>query len=165
MKVSHSKRFSRLKIILIILFVMIIIGRFTLTTAQIEGESMLPTFFTGDKVFISKFSLIDRFDIIVFNSPIESHVHIKRVIGMPGDEVQVKNDVLYVNGKKYKETYLNEHSTEDLKVTVPEGKLYVMGDNRRESNDSRLYGFISKEAVIGEVKLKYSPLNQLSIFN
>ena len=96
----------------------------------------------------------ERFDIVVFHAP-EQKDYIKRVIGLPGDKVEYKNDTLYINGKAYSEPYLDEYKdelnggalTDDFTLkditeeeTVPEGEIFVMGDNRRFSKDSRHIG-------------------------
>lgn len=131
---------------------------------------MQPTFENKDRIIVSKVSKIDHFDTIVFHSPISKDDYIKRVIGLPGDTIEMKNDVLYINGKAYEEQYLNENKgkilsgitlTEDFKVTVPEGTLFVLGDNRQVSMDSRIIGSISDEAVIGEVKFRFYPFEQV----
>lgn len=175
MEPFKSKELSSwFKTILITLTVVLVCRQFLFSPVTVKGESMNPTFYTNNKVFISKISEINRFDLIVFQSPNHGEEHIKRVIGLPGDIVEVKNDVLRVNGKEYIEPYLavnkekaeqGQSLTEDLKVTVPEGSIYVMGDNRQKSGDSRLYGFVSLDAITGEVKVRYFPFNQFTVFS
>ncbi|MEK4522193.1 signal peptidase I [Psychrobacillus sp. FSL W7-1457] len=147
---------------------------------EVEGASMLPTFENGDKVMVNKigpkFNDYERFDVIVFKVNKDTN-YIKRVIGLPGDHITYKDDELLINGKKYDEPYLDElkkelidHGTltqdftlEDYlgEVVVPEGSLFVLGDNRRFSNDSRepSVGFISMDIVLGTVNMTYYPLN------
>lgn len=107
-------------------------------------------------------------------------LYIKRVIGMPGDTIKVKDDVLYINGKKTPEPYLkegkklyslgqlytNNFSLESLHLgkKVPAGSYFVMGDHRNISNDSRRIGFIKKSDIVGTVKLRYWPLNKTTIY-
>lgn len=153
--------------------------QFFFSPITVFGESMSPSFQDHDRVVISKTSKIQRFDVIVFNAPdIESEHYIKRVIGLPGDSIEVKNDVLYINGKAYNEPYLSENKrnnpnnslTEDFsllektgKTKVPENMLFVMGDNRLNSKDSRTFRLISYDSVIGEVKLKIYPFNDIGL--
>ena len=105
--------------------------------------------------------------------------YIKRVIGLPGDTVEMKDDVLYINGKDMEEPYLEEIKedlifdklTGDFTLTeitgesakVPEGSIFVMGDNRLFSKDSRFFGFVSDDAIIGEVKFRLFPLNKIGL--
>lgn len=139
---------------------------FIFTPVKVEGKSMTPTFEDNNRVIVSKMSKVQRFDMIVFHSPVSNEDYIKRVIGLPGDIVEVKNDVLHINNIIYEEPYLNENKkmltteeqlTDDLKVKVPEGSLYVMGDNRKKSSDSREIGFVTEDAVVGEVKFRFFP--------
>lgn len=153
---------------------------FLFTPIEVEGASMLPTFEDGDKVMVNKispqFKDYDRFDVIVFKVDKEIN-YIKRVIGLPGDHITYKDDELLINGKKYEEPYLEELKkelidkgtlTQDFtleeylgEVVVPDGSLFVLGDNRRFSNDSRepSIGFISMDIVLGTVNMTYYPLN------
>ncbi|OLN22210.1 signal peptidase I [Domibacillus antri] len=146
----------------------------------VHGESMSPTFKDEDKVIVSKMSEIERFDQIVFRAPDSDNNYIKRVIGVPGDTVEMKDDVLYINGKAVDEPYLDENKksvlvgqklTGDFTLaevtahdTVPDGYLFVLGDNRTVSKDSRMFGFIREESVIGEVQLRFYPLNEIKIY-
>src|SRR5699024_585294 len=116
---------------------------------------------------------IDRFDIVVFKATKEKD-YIKRVIGLPGDRIEYKNDQLYINGKQYKEPYLDKEKkgisvgllTQDFNIktlpathseVVPKGHYFVLGDNRRNSEDSRIIGFVSKDAIIGKASLVFWP--------
>ena len=116
--------------------------------------------------------------MVVFDAPDADEKYIKRVIGLPGDTVEMKNDVLYINGKVTEEPYLDEIKNElifdkltgDFTLTeitgearVPEGYIFVMGDNRLYSKDSRFFGFVSEDAIMGEVKLRLYPLNKIGL--
>ncbi|RIJ64224.1 signal peptidase I [Rummeliibacillus sp. POC4] len=160
--------------ILIAVVIAVLCRQYLFSPVTVKGESMEPTYENNNKIIISKTSHIDRFDIIVFESPVEDDHYIKRVIGLPGDTIKVKNDKLYINGKKYSEPYLKkgiqeyqdmgDHFTEDFtlkEVTgeskVPKDTYFVLGDNRQNSSDSREYGFIKKSSVTGEVKFQFYP--------
>ncbi|WP_409305920.1 signal peptidase I [Peribacillus sp. SCS-155] len=171
---ENAKReaWSWIKSLLIALVIVFICREFIFTPVKVEGKSMMPTFEDNNRIIVSKISKLEHLDMIVFHSPVSSENYIKRLIGMPGDVVEVKDDTLFINGKKYEEPYLKankqmipfkQHLTEDFKVTVPNGSLFVMGDNRRNSSDSREFGFIAKKAVIGEVKFRFYPLREVGM--
>lgn len=133
---------------------------------------MEPTFESENRVIISKIHKLNRFDLVVFHAPGSQEDYIKRVIGLPGDTVVMKDDTLFINGKEYEEDYIEankEHLfndqklTEDFEVTVPEGQLFVLGDNRRNSTDSRMIGCIDQESVVGKVGFRFYPLNSIGI--
>lgn len=139
---------------------------------------MMPTLQDGNRLIINRMSEIQRFDQIVFKAPDTEKDYIKRVIGLPGDTIEMKHDVLYINGKAYKESYLKENRknipptlqqlTQDFtlkeltnKTVVPEGYLFVLGDNRLYSNDSRFFGFVPMKSVVGKVQVRLWPLNEV----
>lgn len=147
----------------------------------VEGESMEPTLHEGNKVVVNKFgydtSNLERFDVIVFHAN-ESEDYVKRVIGLPGDKIEYREDNLYVNGEKVYEPFLERYrekadgifQTGDFKLEdltgekrVPKGKLFVLGDNRLGSWDSRQFGFISADQVVGKVNLRYWPLEKMAV--
>lgn len=180
MKNSTKKElYSWIKAITFAFIITFICREFIFTPSTVFGESMSPTFHNEDKIIVSKTSQIQRFDVIVFNAPDNpGEKYIKRVIGLPGDSIEMKEDVLYINGKAFQEPYLIENKkenffnklTEDFTlkekygvVKVPQDMLFVMGDNRLVSKDSRIFGFVPRETVIGEVKLRFYPLKEMGI--
>lgn len=179
MKENHKNEvMSWVKTIVFAFIVVFVCRQFLFTPITVKGESMSPTFEDNQKVVISKTSKIERFDIVVFKSPNMKDNYIKRVIGLPGDKIEVKDDVLYIDGKAYEEPYLNANKekilfgqlTEDFTLEqntessrVPEGYYFVMGDNRLRSYDSRMFGFIAKDELLGEVKLRVFPLGRSSV--
>ncbi|NPC92114.1 signal peptidase I [Bacillus sp. WMMC1349] len=134
----------------------------------VEGVSMNPTFQEGNKLLINKFAhhfkTVSRFDILLFKGP-EKSVFIKRVIGLPGETVKYEDDQLYINGRPVKEPYLDDLKsvtagdlTGDFTLKeitgeekVPENQYFVLGDNRIHSNDSRHFGFVSEDDIVGIV--------------
>lgn len=137
---------------------------------------MLPTYEDEDVIIVSKKSKINRFDHIVFHAPDEDEFYIKRVIGLPGDTIEMKNDVLIINGEEYDEPYVKREDyltqiTENFTLeqitgekTVPEGYIFVLGDNRAKSRDSRHYGLIPIDDVYGESKMRILPLQEMKLF-
>ncbi|MGP7817523.1 signal peptidase I [Niallia sp. 01092] len=169
------------KAIIIAVLLAFVIRYFLFAPIVVDGESMMPTLHDQDRMIVNKLnykiSSPKRFDIVVFHAP-EGKDYIKRVIGLPGDTIEYKNDTLYVNGKAYKEPYLDEYKkqvidgplTESFTLeektghkTVPEGELFVMGDNRRDSKDSRHIGTISFEKVLGNTSVIYWPVTDIRI--
>lgn len=125
---------------------------------EINGTSMLPNLQDGDKVFASSFPKnIDRFDIVIVSNRNTEQISddaawIKRVIGLPGEKVEVRNNKLYINDKKVKEPFETETSTDDFgPVVLSDDEYWVMGDNRANSCDSRYVGVFKK----GDIKLLY----------
>lgn len=156
--------------------IVLICKHYLFSPVVVDGESMEPTYQDEDVLIISKISDIQRFDQIVFKSPVNDNYYIKRVIGLPGDTIEMKDDVLYINGEKYNEPYVNRKEealqyTEDFtleqltgKETVPEGYVFVLGDNRLHSGDSRHYGFIAMDEILGVSKVRIFPIQQFEIF-
>jgi signal peptidase I len=172
-------------LIFVALAVAILVKTFVIQAFYIPSESMVPTLEVGDRVFVSKFMFdggdVARGDVIVFENPnaaelpdrsgISSVLHwlgegiglaqpenedfIKRVIALPGETIEIRHDVVYINGKPLDEPYLSQaarDSTGDYPMhTVPDDALFVMGDNRSNSADSRYgLGFVPLEKVIGK---------------
>jgi signal peptidase I len=129
---------------------------------RVDGDSMLPTMVSGEYVVINRLSY--RFgspqpgDIIVFHYPRDPREeYIKRVIGLPGDVVEVQNGKVYVNGQALVEDYINVKMNYTGKWEVPADQLFVLGDNRNNSSDSHDWGTVPMDYVIGKAILVYWP--------
>ncbi len=161
----------------------LLIRYFLFTPIVVEGESMKLTLDDGDRMVVNKIGYEvgepNRYDIVVFHAS-EDKDYIKRIIGLPGDHVAYKNDQLYINGEPQDEPYLESHKeglnegestlTEDFsleertgKSIIPEGYVFVMGDNRRNSTDSRIIGLISMEEIIGNTSLVFWPPSEIGL--
>lgn len=160
--------------VVIALILAFLIRVFIAEPRYIPSESMFPTLTTGDRLVIEKvgykFHPPASGDIIVFEPPAKlkllgyekSQAFIKRAIATSGETVAVQNGVVYVNNKPLTESYIAAPPEYDLvTVTVPKGKLFVMGDNRNNSNDSHIWGFLPEENVIGRAVLRFWPLDRL----
>lgn len=155
----------------------LVIRIFIAEPRYIPSESMFPTLATGDRLVIEKvgykFHPPDKGDIIVFQPPEmlrlignfdQSQAFIKRAIAQAGETVAVKNGIVYVNEQPLIENYIAAPPEYELiPVTVPEGQLFVMGDNRNNSNDSHIWGFLPAENVIGRAVFRFWPLNRVGI--
>lgn len=149
----------------------------------VDGPSMQPTLHNRDQMIVNKFSYRihepNRFDIVVFHA-IEQKDFIKRVIGLPGEQIEVKDDTLYVDGEQVDEPFLNKQKeqlqpgevlTGDFRLedlpgeyqTIPDGYVLVLGDNRQNSTDSRALGLISEDQIVGKTNLIYWPLDRFHI--
>lgn len=173
------------KALLIAFGIAAIIRFFLFTPIVVDGESMMPTLKNGDRMVVNKIGYMvgepDRFDIVVFHAP-EQKNYIKRVIGLPGDYVEYKNDQLYVNGKQLTEPYLDKYKseitegslTDDFTIEdipgfkdiskndkIPEGYIFVMGDNRRYSKDGRHIGLVAIDEVIGNTNIVFWPFEEV----
>lgn len=152
----------------------IVVYLFVAQPNQVKGASMDPTFGSGDYIFTSKITYkmrsFQRGDVVVFKSPHNPDIeYIKRVIGIPGDMVMVKDNEVFVNGRQLTEDYIAAKTNlweggfakNGEAAKVEEGMLYVMGDNRPRSSDSREFGPITQESVIGQVFYRYFPPSKM----
>lgn len=171
--------FKAIAVIVLVVLVGFAIKSLLFSNYVVDGKSMEPTLEDGNLMMVNKvvYELTDvhRFDIIVFHAN-EQEDYVKRVIGLPGDEIEYRNDRLYINGQYIEEDFLDSYKeknhqgryTEDFTLQeltgnkrVPAGNYFVMGDNRIDSLDSRSFGFINTDAIVGKVDLAYWP-NQKS---
>lgn len=160
-------------LILVVTFALVfgVVRPFVVEAFYIPSESMLPTFEVGDRIFVNKFIYRLRApkqgDIVVFKS-IEGEQEdlIKRVVGVPGDTISLANGTLLVNGVAKEEPYVN-HQVPDLSsfgpISVPEGKVFVLGDNRTNSRDSRFFGALPIEDIEGEAFVIFWPPGRLRL--
>lgn len=129
---------------------------------RVDGFSMRPTLEDGEFVLVSrmsyKFSEYERGDIVVFHFPLDPKEElIKRVIGLPGDHVRVEGGQVFLNGQLLEEAYIAEAPRYSGEWVVTEGFLFVLGDNRNNSNDSKDWGLLPQENVVGKAVLIYWP--------
>ncbi|ARK29104.1 signal peptidase I [Halalkalibacter krulwichiae] len=164
------------KIFLIAFTFATVIRMFLFTSYEVQGESMMPNVFDGERFIVNKigyeFKEPERFDLVVFHAN-EQDDYIKRVIGLPGDTVYYKDDILYINNEAIDEPFLQEKIEEykwgpytpnfAFPMTIPEGFVFVLGDNRQNSLDSRRFGPISYEQIVGKVDLRFWPLNEAGV--
>ncbi len=157
-------KFDWLKAVVVALLLAIIVRGFFLEPTYVEGPSMQNTLKTGDKVLVNKFiyDLKDpeRGEIIVFHS-VEDKDLIKRIIALPGDTIEVKQNHVYINGKNIAEPYLaSAITTSSFRSTkIPANHVFVMGDNRENSTDSRVLGPVAMDQVVGRAEVVYWPLS------
>ena len=146
---------------LIIIVVVLLVKEFIVAPIKVNGASMDDTLNNNDIMLLDKISYrnseIKRFDIVVIKN--DGEYIIKRIIGLPGEKVEYKEDKLFINGKEIEEPF--EHSyTEDFDAFVAEDNYFVLGDNRVVSMDSREFGAFSKEQIIGKTNLVIFPFDR-----
>ena len=134
---------------------------------RIDGSSMNPTLANGQYLLINNFSYYlshpEHGDIIVFKHPNSDLNLIKRVIGVPGDHVEIRDRQVMVNGTLLAEPYIQAEPTYTGDWTVPNGEFFVLGDNRNSSSDSHSWGFLPEENIIGKAEVVYWPISDWEI--
>jgi signal peptidase I len=155
------------------LLLAVVVKTFLFQAFYIPSLSMYPTLDKGDRVLVNKLSYdlhdVHRGDLVVFerppNEPTTIKDLIKRVIGLPGDVIEARDGVVYVNGAALVESYVDKGDrTENLpRQTVPDKSLFVMGDNRNNSEDSRVFGPIPEKTVVGRAFVRVWPFTRLSL--
>lgn len=135
----------------------------------VYGQSMEPNLYERQRLIIDKvsyhFLAPERNDIVVIAMPDMEEMLVKRVIGLPGETVEVRNGVVYVNSEPLPEPFPHELGHESrAPITLGPLNYYVMGDNRDNSNDSRSFGPVQREYILGRVWLRYWPLDQFTAF-
>ncbi len=183
MKKQKNEAFEWIKALVIAVVIAVLVRSFIFTNYIVEGQSMMPTLQDGNRLIVNKIDYDitkpHRFDIVIFHAT-KTEDYVKRVIGLPGDKIEYKNDTLYVNGKAKKEPYLKPYKKQLVsgqltgdytlkgltgQMTVPKGKIWVMGDNRQNSVDSRVFGFVDINQIVGKVDLRYWPMAKFQLLN
>ncbi len=155
---------------IIVIIVVLVTALYIATFTQVVGPSMEPNYYDGDVVLLLKAHYkifeVKRNDIISFESDGVRYL-IKRVIGLPGETIEYKNNILYINGTAYQENLYEGIKTKDFKLSqlgydvIPDDMYLVLGDNRGNSYDSRNFGLITKKQIIGKCIFQIWPLNRI----
>lgn len=178
---EHLWHESRLLVrdLIFALMLLALVMVFIAQPVKVEGTSMLPHLHDGERIFVNKLVYyddyrwapkIERGDVVVFWFPDDpSKSYIKRVIGLPGDTVEMRDGHVRVNGKDLEEAYLdprlNMSRANRQPVYVKQNYYFVMGDNRDNSSDSRFWGLVPKKYVYGKALFRYWPLTMLSLIS
>jgi signal peptidase I len=165
--------FEVVETLVLTVIIFLVIQNFVAQPYRIEQMSMEQTLEPGQYVLIDKLSPrwadYARGDVVVFWPPDTEHdvPFIKRVIGLPGDRVEIKDGLVYVNGVELDEPYVFEGPTEPSVlgevIVVPPGSYFAMGDHRSDSTDSRVFGFIERDDIIGRALVRYWPLDTFTV--
>jgi signal peptidase I len=137
---------------------------------RVENISMKPTLQPGEFLMVNKliyrFDEVERGDIVVFHNPNNTNEdYIKRVIGLPGDIIEAKEAEIFVNGFALDEEYIAEQPIYSGIWEVPDDEIFVLGDNRNQSSDSHVWGFVPMENVVGKAIAIYWPFNEMRVLN
>lgn len=187
-KKAYREIIEWVKAIAIAVILVLVVRNFLFSPFIVDGASMEPNFHTKERVIVNllvyKISKPSYGDVIVFDVPEEGRRFIKRIIGVPGDTIEVHGDDVYINGERINEPYLadviaarhangetyngegdyysfpNDYNQENV---VPKGHYFVMGDNRSDSKDSRAIGYVSEDEIIGRADVVMWPLNKLKL--
>lgn len=159
--------------LLLSLVLALIVILFLYQPVKVEGTSMMPTLVDQERIFINKFvyrlglGQIERGDTVVFwYHGDAAKSYIKRVIGLPGDVVEIRSGIVYVNDQALNEPYVPDEYRDRSSLTpqrVPQGRYFVLGDHRSSSNDSRTWGPVPRELIYGKAVFVYWPMDRLGI--
>lgn len=162
---------SRDLLISVVMAVLVIL--FLYQPVKVEGTSMMPSLVDQERIFINKFVYkygigdVQRGDMVVFWFPVDpTKSYIKRVIGLPGDVIEVDNGTVFVNGKALQEDYVPDEYRDRMSMspyTVGPDEYFVLGDHRSSSNDSRSWGAVPRHYIYGKAVFVYWPLNKLGL--
>lgn len=151
---------------IIILIVVILVKSFVVSTVRVNGNSMYPTLHNKDLMILNKIKYnlknVERFDIVVVRY--EDHYIIKRVIALPGEVIEYKDNVLYINDRKVQDKY-NSIEQDDFSLELGNDEYFVMGDNRGDSLDSRIIGPIDKDDIMGNSEFIIFPFSRFGKTN
>lgn len=159
---------SILRPCIITVIVVLLVITFIARPSRVVGHSMEDTFHDGDLVILWELNYKpERGDVVVVNQDNAlNETLVKRVIGIAGDHVQVQNGTVTLNGKQLSEPYVKESkwSGNNVDLVVPEGQVFLMGDNRNNSEDSRAIGPVDSGSILGKVVLRFLPFDAIRIF-
>ena len=151
MKKTFKYLLDILKVVVVGVIAGFLVVNFLVCMVKVEGVSMEPTYYDGNILLVNRLDNPDRGDIVTFKS--QNRNLIKRIIGVPGDIVKIENSIVYVNGKPLEEEYIKEPTFDSgnasSEIKLAEDEYFVLGDNRNNSIDSRVFGVIYEKDIIG----------------
>ena len=144
---------------ILIIIIIIIIRTYIITPVRVDGASMNRTLEDGDILLLYKMAKIDRYDIVVLDEEYDNEIIIKRIIGLPGETVEIKNNKIYINDEEIEDEYAYGDTGDYEKITLADDEYFILGDNRLISKDSRYFGPIKESDLMGEVVFRIWPFS------
>ncbi len=164
-----------IEFVAIVFAILMAIRFFAAEPHKVSGSSMVPNFHDGDYIITNKlaarFSEPKRGEVVILQDPLDTNkVFIKRVIGLPGETLKISGGLVYINNKLLEEPYLptglrtsgESYLKDSDEIIIPDGNYFVMGDNRSNSSDSREWGLLKKDLIIGQAFIRYWPLDKVT---
>jgi len=155
------------------IFLFLFIYYFVMNVSVVRGKSMEPNFHDGDRLIVDKLSYrisdirpVNRFDVVVLKNPYDpSEDYIKRLVGFPGEWIEIRGGALYIDGERCTEPEIYVDPTRNFgPEKVKEGHYFVLGDNRGHSNDSLNFGGVPKDYIKGKIRVRFWPLDEFTVF-
>lgn len=146
---------------IIIILVVVLIRVFIITPVRVDGSSMKNTLKDNDILLLYKLGSIKRNDIVVLDESYDNEIIIKRIIGLPGETVAIKNGKIYVNNKEYDDKFAYGETSDYDKITLGDDEYFILGDNRIVSKDSRYFGPVKEKEIIGKAIFRLFPFNKI----
>ena len=144
----------------LIIIAVILIRTFIITPVRVDGASMDQTLEDGQILLLYKLANVDYGDIVVLHEEKEGEIIIKRIIGMPKDTVSIKDNTVYVNDEELEEDYAYGETSDYEEITLGDDEYFILGDNRPISKDSRYFGPVKEDEIIGKVIFRLWPFNK-----
>ena len=178
-KRKTKKKYLFYEMLLSVTIFLIIVGTicfFTIRIVTVDGYSMTPRINDQDRLFVLKHKKFRRFDLVAFKNPENSETVVQRIVGLSGEEISYRDGGLIVNGNEIPEHFLQseqptEELTEDFSLSelglanrIPDNCYFILGDNREYANDSRYFGFVKKENIIGKIEARIFPIHKIQQF-
>ncbi len=167
-----------IEFVAIVFAILMAIRFFAAEPHKVSGSSMVPNFHDGDYIITNKlatrFSAPKRGEVVILQDPLDTNkVFIKRVIGLPGETLKISGGLVYINSKLLEEPYLStglrtsgeSYLKDGDEITIADGNYFVMGDNRSNSSDSREWGLLKKDLIVGQAFIRYWPLDKITLIN
>ena len=148
----------------IIIVVVVLIRTFIITPVRVQGSSMKTTLNNGDILLLYKLGKYNRNDIVVLKEAMDNEIIIKRIIGMPGEIIEIVDNTIYINEEPIEDKHAYGKTGDYPKTLLKEDEYFLLGDNRVVSKDSRIFGPVKKSSIKGKTIVRLFPFNKIGTF-